>query len=1039
MTRIVEYKPVMTRPQRLAFWVMVPLLALLGANSIYLAAIPEHMQNQFYLWNILLHLVLGLVLVVPFALFIVMHVRAAWGRENKKAIKAGLVLLSATLIVLGTGVVMMSRMKAARSSSAVSDIIYWAHVLLPLLGLGMYVVHRRAGPRVHWNWGFAWATCVAAFVGGMALLHNQDPRKWYQVGSPEGEKYFEPSSTRTASGKFIPEEALMMDHYCIKCHEDAYKGWFHSAHHFSSFNNPAYRFSVRETRKVSAQHDPDGIPRGARWCAGCHDQVPFLSGKFDDPNYDDVNDPTAHAGITCTVCHAVTNLNSTRGNGDYTIDEPVHYPFAYSTNPVLQWINERLVKAKPAFHKKTFLKPFHRTTEFCSACHKVSLPFEVNHYKEFLRGQNHHDPFWLSGVSGYGARSFYYPPKARTNCADCHMPLQESDNFASRDFDGSGKTKIHSHLFPSANTAVAAMRGDEATIKAHADYLRGADPKVIGPSLRVDIFGLKEGASIEGPVREIRPELPALRPGGTYLLEVVLRTLNVGHLFTQGTVDSNEVWVEIAATSDGREIGRNGAIGPDGQVDPWAHFVNVHMLDRHGNRIDRRNAQDIFTPLYNKQIPPGAGQVAHYRLDVPADVAAPVEIVARVHYRKFDRTYMDYVFGEGRGPVLPAVLMCEDRVILPIEGRAAVAVPAQTSKIDPPWQRWNDYGIGLFLEGNQGSEKGELIQAEDAFRRVTETNPQNGLVNLARVYFKEGRLAEATDVLQKAAALNPPANWWTVSWLNGLVNKQNGNLDAAIKDFETVVTNGVPDRGFDFSKDYEVLNELGLTLFERAKQERGDARKAERQAFLKRAIARFEQTLTMDSENLVAHYNLALCFQQLAATMGEPLASNADANAPLPSEEALLTMAGEWISRQEAGQGAKLARETERFLEQRRVDRKPTLPILRKLRQVVRGERQKKSSPARPADAGGFTRVQAHLLAILHRNEYEAYQLDHNARDRAIAIYRAKNPAANHAAQSIVIYPLGETYRRELDERLRTATIHPAIPAANETRIGRVD
>ncbi len=54
-----------------------------------------------------------------------------------------------------------------------------------------------------------------------------------------------------------------------------------------------------------------------------------------------------------------------------------------------------------------------------------------------------------------------------------------------------------------------------------------------------------------------------------------------------------------------------------GQVDPWSHFVNVFMLDRRGDRIARRNAQDIFVPLYNHQIPPGAGQTVHYALHVP--------------------------------------------------------------------------------------------------------------------------------------------------------------------------------------------------------------------------------------------------------------------------------------------------------------------------------------------------------------------------------------------------------------------------------------
>ena len=89
-------------------------------------------------------------------------------------------------------------------------------------------------------------------------------------------------------------------------------------------------------------------------------RCPFFAGRFDDPDYDDVRDPTAHAGITCTVCHAITNINSPRGNADFTIEEPLHYPFAFSENRLLQWVNQQLVKAKPSFHKRTFLKPFHR-------------------------------------------------------------------------------------------------------------------------------------------------------------------------------------------------------------------------------------------------------------------------------------------------------------------------------------------------------------------------------------------------------------------------------------------------------------------------------------------------------------------------------------------------------------------------------------------------------------------------------------------------------------------------------------------------------
>ena len=140
------------------------------------------------------------------------------------------------------------------------------------------------------------------------------------------------------------------------------------------------------------------------------------------------------------------------GNGDYTMDEPVHYPFAYSSNVVLQYLNQQLVKAKPEFHKKTFLKPFMRSAEFCSVCHKVSLPHDVTKYKDFLRGQDHYTTFLVSGVSGHGARSFYYPKEAKTRCAECHMPLQESNDFGAPDFahnrslsGGAGSRFVDSH------------------------------------------------------------------------------------------------------------------------------------------------------------------------------------------------------------------------------------------------------------------------------------------------------------------------------------------------------------------------------------------------------------------------------------------------------------------------------------------------------------------------------------------------------------------------------------------------------------------
>src|SRR5215471_5238249 len=662
---------------RLLLYFIFGAVAVLAANSIYLSAITflewlkndpnTTYQNWFYMVMFGTHLVLGLLLVLPVVIFGIFHIRNAHNRPNRRAVRVGYLLFATSLVLIITGL-LLTRIDIFQfkdvglKNPRLRSVAYWAHVITPFLAVWLYVLHRLAGPRIKWYVGLRWAGAVAVIVIGMVFLHSAHPRK-NQIGSVEGKKYFLPSMARTASGNFIPARTLMMDSYCLNCHQDGYNGWFHSAHHFSSFNNKPYLFSVRETRQIALKRD--GNVKAARWCAGCHDVVPFFSGAFDDPKFDDVNHPTSQAGITCTACHAITHVNSTVGNGDYTIDEPIHYPFAYSTNRILQYINQQLVKAKPEFHKKTFLKPFMRSAEFCSTCHKVSIPQELNKYKEFLRGQNHYDTYLLSGVSGHGARSFYYPEKAVQNCAGCHMPLKESRDFGANFFNPTNASAryIHNHLFPAANTGLAYIRGEPDIVKTEESYLKG--------TLRVDIFGVREGGTIDGALHApLRPEIPALKPGAHYLLEVVLRTLKLGHPFSQGTVDSNEIWVDTRVTSGERVVGRSGGFGPCNEVDPWAHFVNVYMLDRDGSRIDRRNPQDIFTPLYNHQIPPGAAQVVHYDLTVPPDQKEPLTVQVKLQYRKFDTIYMNYVYGTNYtkdGPFsvtndLPITTMASDEI-----------------------------------------------------------------------------------------------------------------------------------------------------------------------------------------------------------------------------------------------------------------------------------------------------------------------------------------------------------------------------------------
>ncbi len=433
------------------------------------------------------------------------------------------------------------------------------------------------------------------------------------------------------------------------------------------------------------------------------------------------------------------------------------------------------------------------------------------------------------------------------------MPLEESNDFGA-DFFGTSSLSIHDHLFPGGNTGIPAIRGETEIVAAQQEILRD--------SVSVDLFGIREGGTIDGKlIAPLGPEQTSLVPGQTYLLEVVLRTRTVGHIFTQGTADSNEVWVDVEASVEGDTIGRSGGLGEHNQVDPWSHFVNVYMLDRHGNRIDRRNAEDIFTPLYNNQIPPGAASVLHYRLEIPADFEGSLDISAKLKYRKFDTTYMQHIYGPQHSNELPITVIGEDQRTFTTDETALErsSEQAEASGSFPKWQRWNDYGIGLLLKSGAGSEKGQLRQAEEAFQQVEDLERPDGPLNLARVYLKEGRVTEAVEALQRAASFDPPAPRWTLAWFNALVNKQNGRFDEAIRELRSILEDRyeeVIERGFDFSKDYQVINELGLTYY--AKSTTLRAKPQEYQAMLTDAVETFEKTLVLDPENETAHHNLGI-------------------------------------------------------------------------------------------------------------------------------------------------------------------------------------
>jgi Flp pilus assembly protein TadD len=264
-------------------------------------------------------------------------------------------------------------------------------------------------------------------------------------------------------------------------------------------------------------------------------------------------------------------------------------------------------------------------------------------------------------------------------------------------------------------------------------------------------------------------------------------------------------------------------------------------------------------------IPPGAADTVHFRLRVPENVGNKIKLEARLNYRKFAWWNTHFAFAgvydqqqkEAKYtadfddrihvftgdtslvsasvkeiPNIPAVIMSSDEATLTVLDRRAKEPVPEVALNKDDWTRWNDYGIGLLLQG-------DLKGAQAAFAKITEINPSNpdGWVNLGRVAVQEGDMDRARVVLEKAIELKP--NLARANFFYAKVLRNDGNYEDAIKRLQSVLA--------QYPNDRVVRNELGRVLFLQRK--------------FPDAIKEFKKTLAIDPEDLQAHYNLMLCYQ----------------------------------------------------------------------------------------------------------------------------------------------------------------------------------
>ena len=861
------------------------LIVVLVASAAYLYPFPQ--ANIVYPLVVAVHALAGLIATIVGAFLL------------SRLLRQGTILWKTGWLSLAGGAILGLLLIYTGTSRGEFKWLY-AHIALSMLGIGCLLAEILG--RREWLIANAFVRlilCLAALGAIAWAAHYQRENRWQTssvIRNPElppetmnGEGdgpsgAFFPSSAQVYGGQKIPSKFFMESESCKRCHEDIYNQWNSSAHHFSSFNNQWYR------KSIEYMQDTIGT-RPSKWCGGCHDPAVLYAGKMDIPIKQIVHTPEAQAGLGCMMCHSIANVKSTMGQADFYLEYPKLHELAASKNPLVRALHDFMTRLNPEPHRRVFLKPFMKdqTAEFCSSCHKVHLDVPVNGYR-WLRGFNEYDNWQASGVSGQGARSFYYPQKPQ-QCADCHMPLETSND------SGNIAGKVHSHRFPAANTALPTANEDSGQLKATEDFLTSgalsvdifalspamAEPKAAGASAphemsttfavgeeaetNVTPASNGEAAPVTAPLDRVHP---SVRRGDTVRVDVVVRTKRVGHFFPGGTVDAYDTWLELKGVDDrGQTVFWSGMVedGGKGPVEKGAHFYRSLQVDAHGNPINKRNAWATRSVVYVRLIPPGAADTVHFRMKIPPRTGNKITLTARLCYRKFawantqfafagqpdptapesqvapeydDRKFLLNASLQGVSakketiPEVPIVALAQSQVVLDVLASSSPTPQPARELRKEDWQRWNDYGIGLLLQG-------DLKAAQSAFERVTEIDPQNpdGWVNVGRAALQEGDVPRAREVLEKALAINPRlarANFFYASLM-----KTAGDYDQAAARLQIVLA--------QYPRDRVALNNLGRLLF--LQRRYADAVKI------------LQRVLAIDPEDLQAHYNLMLCYNGL--------------------------------------------------------------------------------------------------------------------------------------------------------------------------------
>lgn len=638
-------------------------LALEALTGIWIYLFQFSIAAQL---QVLLHTVLGLALLLPLAVYLVLHLRAWGGQKLSADMVLGYALATSVLVCVVSGIVVTVEGAVALR---LSDGWRMAHLisglaagLLLVVHVGFVLVRRAATYRRNPEFALAVrgffvrgagvvGAATLALVATSALWPTRvvefDPPANYTLPAyaQQFDEYrgsiFAPTYARTSSGKFVDPELLAGSASCgtAGCHEQILAEWEPSAHRFAAMNPPF--------QQVQANFAAEREPAETRYCAGCHDPISLFAGALDIHQMDQ-KAPGIQEGNSCVVCHCISEVDQ-RGNADYVLTPPTKYLWE-GTDGWRKALSDFLIRTYPRQHLADYDRNVLREPEFCGACHKQFIPEALNRFGN-SPGQNQYDEWreshWHSD-----------DPNTDMSCRDCHMRLVTDSNDPGRGEAGDRRRApddgAHRHHGAIATNALMPellkLPHWEHQVQLTREWVAG----------ETDLPELGE-LWPDGPVATLQLTAPEeATVGDSVNVRVVIANRKVGHNYTTGPLDFVQAWVHLRVRDEsGAVMAEWGAIdpktrrimdGPDREHQPGNYsrsegtlVLEAQPLDEHGNPLLKHQLWNKAGGTGQRVIFPRYSDQQGYTFIVPEGARGALTVEADLNFRRYRQDFLDLV------------------------------------------------------------------------------------------------------------------------------------------------------------------------------------------------------------------------------------------------------------------------------------------------------------------------------------------------------------------------------------------------------------